>query len=331
MRNDLLKDLYENDRHMFDHLNEELRDAVLSASHEYTIWLLQGGLSPRSETEFQTYQERLEAASHSDTSDVMTGRINTYPFGTPTKDIFPEFIGICAGSERLSRVLDQAVRQCRQMQKKFSWDTPKSVIILTDKWNDPIFQDKYERTFIRFALDTNVMFVFLLVTAYGIVRIPFLAQTRKDLKQLQCRHYWIENNPAEDIKRLLFTFPFARYHYDGGTWGRFRENAAADYRFDFKHGICYISKDSYGENKETAIPVSARRRFIRRIVPLYYESEHAPDPVLVHDGSNHTACLFGLEFCWCGPASAQPEFYQELARAFEELITECEKSNLGEE
>lgn len=328
MRNDIVRDRYEKDGSLFDGLVEELRQAVPSAGYEYAIWILRGGLDPRSKTEFRTYPERIEAAGRSGVPEYGVARVNTFPFGMPTKEVYPEFVGICAGSERINRVFDQAVRQCRQTRKKYSPDIPKSVIILTDKWNDPLFQDQYERTFIRFALENRVMFVFLLVTAYGITRIPFLAKDRGELDRLREARPWVENDPAADVRELLSRYPFARYSCDGGTWGRLLENAAGDYRFDFEHGICYISGNGYEEDKKTVIPAPVRYRFTRRVLPLYYEWERdpvpEPDPVL--DGPNHTVCLFGREFCWRGPAAAQPAFYQRLKEAFEELIGEWGKS-----
>ena len=75
-------------------------------------------------------------------------------------------------------MLDKAEIQCENMIKAYPYHVHKTILILTDKWDDPLFRKNYAGTFVNFAYRYNIVFVFLLVTDFGVSRIPFLPWDR---------------------------------------------------------------------------------------------------------------------------------------------------------
>lgn len=122
--------------------------------------------------------------------------INTYPFGKTTEQTFPEFLGICSGGAKLDGALGAARGHCEKARKSLPKDLPKAVMIFTDKWDWPTFHRKFELPFLRYALEDNVLFIFLLVTDYGVSRIPFLVRNHRELDDLRRRGYDIESCPG---------------------------------------------------------------------------------------------------------------------------------------
>ena len=105
--------------------------------------------------------------------------INTYPMGTKTNKVYPIFVGVCKENERLGGVLNAAEEYCEAVADyvkngKMHRDEKKIVLILTNKWNESQFQVDYAGTYAKFAIQYNILFVFILFTVTGVVRIPFL-------------------------------------------------------------------------------------------------------------------------------------------------------------
>lgn len=105
--------------------------------------------------------------------------INTYPMGIKTKNIYPIFVGVCKENERLGGVLNAAEEYCEGVADyvkngRMHLDEKKIVLILTNKWNEAQFQADYAGTYAKLAIQYNILFVFILFTATGVVRIPFL-------------------------------------------------------------------------------------------------------------------------------------------------------------
>ena len=111
--------------------------------------------------------------------------INTYPIGTITNDIHRDFLGVCYGNNKIDSVLKAAANQCKKMCKKYGDHADKTVMILTNKWNEPDFQRNFAGTFINFAIKCNIVFIFILVTSSGMTMIPFLPLNRGRLSALQ--------------------------------------------------------------------------------------------------------------------------------------------------
>lgn len=100
--------------------------------------------------------------------------LNTFPFGEQTNELYPNYIGIATRSSTLTKVLDDAEQHCWKLSRMNKPFDEKTVIILTDKWDIDRFRRYYERDFMRYAMRDNVLFIFLLVTDYGVSTIPFL-------------------------------------------------------------------------------------------------------------------------------------------------------------
>lgn len=319
MRADLLSDLYVRDEERMERLRERLREATLGAGYELTLSILNSG-SYVPDGGSEPCSERLagaarEAPGHS------FGRfpVNTYPFGTPTEDVFPEFVGICSGKERLETVFAKALQHCRRMENSFPAEQQKSVIILTDKWNDPVFRKKYEREFLQVSLRQNVLFVFLLVTDHGVVRIPFLAENWYELGELQKRNYRIEPFDIRERERLRMVveeFPVCRYCSNGGTWRQYEDQK---FIFDLKRCVCCIRTghplDADVELRQ--VPEKAVRDFVEEVWPLC-NSQDVPAPVQALDAGTYEASVFGNTFRWS--AADDDKFYKGLSAAFGRLI-----------
>lgn len=100
---------------------------------------------------------------------------NSFPFGEKTKEVFPRFLGICRGKTKLKEVLDAALDHCVDVVRKYGSkeDEPRTVMILTDKWDDKTFKG-YEERFLKHTAMDGIWFVFLLATDYGYAQIPFV-------------------------------------------------------------------------------------------------------------------------------------------------------------
>lgn len=129
--------------------------------------------------------------------------INTYPFGEKSARVFPEFLGVCAGGATINSTLNEVKRYCERAQKVLPLEDEKTVVLLTDKWDGPMFHKKYELDFLRYSLENNVLFIFLLVTDYGISRIPFLCRNRAELDSLCSKRIIIESTLPDDEALVL--------------------------------------------------------------------------------------------------------------------------------
>lgn len=153
---------------------------------------------------------------------------NTWPFGADTDEIFPRFLAVCRGRQKLGGVLNIVLRQSRKIADKYGndEDTLKTVMVLTDKWDAAEFK-KYEKELLRYTLRNGVWYIFLLVTEYGYTQIPFLPNNRNALRRL--REENIEDDVTmEDLLMLLDGNP-VKYRRTGGTWQPYGD---AEYTFD---------------------------------------------------------------------------------------------------
>ena len=83
------------------------------------------------------------------------------------------FLGICRGMEILQNVFEYANAWALNIDKKEKVDEEKFALILTDKWDAESFSN-YEQSFRYLAMNRNFWFIFLLVTKFGVIEIPFL-------------------------------------------------------------------------------------------------------------------------------------------------------------
>ncbi len=198
MRRDILNDLY-GDRHMLDDLGRMFRDEdmLISGTMREAPWnVLQDSRTEEDGGPLPLTECLAQAAEGRNARVFGESSINTYPFGEPTEQVFPEFLGICSGDAKLDGVLRAARVHCERVRQSLPKDLPKTVMVFTDKWDWPTFHRKFEFPFLRYALENNVLFIFLLVTDYGVSRIPFLARNHRELDGIRRRGYDIESCPG---------------------------------------------------------------------------------------------------------------------------------------
>ena len=111
--------------------------------------------------------------------------LNTYPVDELSENTYPEFVGICQGKTTFNAVMKATSEQCRRMvdelDNKIGAPIDKTILIISDKWNTTQFRKNFAVPFIHYAHHHNVYFIFLLVTDFGITRIPFSSCERIDL------------------------------------------------------------------------------------------------------------------------------------------------------
>jgi len=118
---------------------------------------------------------------------------NSYPFGDVSNNLYNRFLGICWPKTKLNDVLKAALVWAEAIKKhndpdefKDSLDIPPyehaAAFILTYKWDAVAFR-KLEERFLEYAA-CGIWFVFILVTDYGCVQIPFLPNNRNLIIEL---------------------------------------------------------------------------------------------------------------------------------------------------
>lgn len=331
MRRDLLRDLYLKDDGMPKSLRDllhrdeiDLEDSwsVLNSIFLPKVTERNGGEDGQ---ERGTYTENLEDAKdgwmHPGCG---TLRVNTDPFGVQTGNTFPEFIGVCAGDRTLVNALKAVMQYCKKAKKEIP-QLAKTVIFLTDRWDAGKFRRRFELPFLHYALRYNVLFVFLLVTDYGVTRIPFLARNHYELEDIRQKNYDIEReHPGVVVMDALKTYDPCTYECHSGTWAPYGSSSFFDLRywFDFRAMRCEI-QDSGKETLIKKIPKAGAQRFAEKV----YEFHDArcgtyADSAPVVDAGTFRAKLFGIQFTW---HIAEQDPFKKVSGAFNELISSLEE------
>ena len=267
-----------------------------------------------------TYTERLDKlGEHLDKNGTGKGNINTYPFGRPTREIYPEFVGICKGKTTIKNVLNKAEDQCEKMIRRYPRHVDKTIMILTDKWDAPLFKSDYAGTFINYANRENIVFVFLLVTDSGVSRIPFLTWNRRRLLDRGSWNVaWGARHKAKEelttaINNLM---KYGRCIY----WQHSKrvEDRDNDFHFKFDFELREYSFESKSGLKYGEIPVRALEKFAVAVrsyenLPeaLYEKTGEEKDSVL------HVVEIFGKQFVW---DKTEESLYAKLETAFVDLV-----------
>ena len=134
---------------------------------------------------------------------------NSYPFGDVSNNLYNRFLGICWPKTKLNDVLKAALVWAEEIKKhndpdefKDSLDIPPyehaAAFILTYKWDAVAFR-KLEERFLEYAA-CGIWFVFILVTDYGCVQIPFLPNNRNLI--IEVPRY---EGEEEQFKSLIYT------------------------------------------------------------------------------------------------------------------------------
>lgn len=254
--------------------------------------------------------------------------VNTFPFGAKTHSIHPDFIGIaCTAEASLEDVFDSVERHCRDMERHhFRVEDDKTVIILTDKWDQVNFQQNYEKFFLRYALRDRVLFLFILVNSYGASPIPFLPWNRYRLERLLdrcrkaggfeeintlelllndpiCEYRTITQSKDGEIDEIIYSFNFAERTYSRET--HMFHLGTPDGQTDERH------------RKKGELKLSAISDFSGSVheLKLFSEDSCTEDPQFMEGEGERTQSiltLFDKTFQW-GPGLGKFEKIREAA------------------
>lgn len=319
MKKDFLQDLYGKDDGIPNSLENLICLQHLSLPQNSINLLAKIFTEKANQDRLKPYTDRLLAAAQAglkgDSDDFP---INTFPFGARTKGVYPEFIGVCAGEEAILHALVAIDGYCKQVAESFPPDELKTVVLLTDKWDSFRFQRDYEYPFANYMLQHNIFFVFLLVTDYGISRIPFLVGNELELQELRNKELSIElEHPGVTaLTALKQTSPcyFEQQNRVGET---------IRYEFDFRKKQCTISGTNIEPQTRRITPVSARR--FAMDVCEFMQTTHHSEPGHKEGTNCYRAGVFGNCFEW-EVGSELDETCQRLFGAFRVLISSLVKT-----
>lgn len=257
---------------------DEIKKSLLSENDVYKYWPedLQG-LEETYPYASELAKQMLGKGGEEALEDFAGGRfsrenmptaINTYPFGEKTTKVYPEFIGVCNGSTKLSDLF----RAILQQLKRYMSDTnmgqqQKTITIFTDKW-DPGYLKKNEALFLKAILHNNVIFNFYLVTDYGITRIPFMSRVQTEEYKRRFAREIIEE--ASSLEEILEKNDIGCVEYtvdQSDSWIPGYNQMKYRYEFDFRN-LRYRFEDNKGENEIGTINKAYALRFIRAAMAL---------------------------------------------------------------
>ena len=273
------------------------------------------------------YTERLDGlGDYLKTNGSPRGNLNTFPFGRPSREIYPEFMGVCKGTRTIRSVLEKAEEQCELMIQKFPYHVHKTILILTDKWDDPLFRRNYAGTFINYAYKYNILFMFLLVTDFGVSRIPFLSWDRRKMYnrgfgdvEWGARH--TEKEMYENLMEKLGSgyLSYIEEYRNGDNNGR----SIGRFTFDFRNQrfdiVTINSGSGTTDRKSGKIPAKAVKKFLEAVSDYCElpESEYFDKNNLNKASVRHTAELFNKRFYWY---AAEEPLFEKLEQAFRNLL-----------
>lgn len=257
---------------------DDIKKNVLSENDVYMGW--QDSLQMFEETYLyagELAEQMLSKSGEEAFEDFANGRfcrddlpktVNTYPFGEKTSEVYPEFIGVCQGDDKLSGLFKAIVKQLSYYTADaYEGRDRKSISVFTDKWN-PKYLKQNEALFLKAILFNNVYFHFFLVTDYGITRIPFMNDRQVETYKRNFTGDRVEEamTLSELTKEVgLYNMEYIVDQYDSWKpnydWMNFR------YSFDFIN-LRYIYEDNKGEYKRGKINESYALRFLRTAIAL---------------------------------------------------------------
>ena len=255
------------------------------------------------------YSERLDGLSaHLEKNGSLRGNLNTFPFGKPSRETYPEFVGVCKGERTIRSVLD------------------KTILILTDKWDDPLFRKNYAGTFINYAYKYNILFMFLLVTDFGVSRIPFLSWDRRKMynRGFGDVEWGARHAEKEKIDKLMEKLDsgyltYVEEYRNGDDHG----HSIGRFEFDLLHQTFYLNTFDSGlgttDRKSGKIPAKAVKKFLEAVSDYCElpESEYFEKNNLNKASVRHTAELFNKRFYWY---TAEEPLFEKLEQAFQDLL-----------
>ncbi len=245
---------------------------------------------------------------------------NTWPYGVPS-DLYPRFLAICRGEKTLNEAFKEMQAKSFKIAKKYGMDksVQKTVILLTDKWNNNTFR-KYEKYFLNHALHDDIWYIFLLVTDYGYTQIPFLPNTKSILRSIEDN--LVEDDITfEDMIELLREYPF-EYQYMGGSWDRYKSKA---YCFDC-YELLWYRNDLYGKTKGY-IPEKYLRLFLENAIGITNINKVSFRYINAIDAPVNRLNIFGKTIEW-DILDNMDYYMKKTIVSLLKLIDECEKNRI---
>ena len=270
--------------------------------------------------------------------------VNTFPMGIPTTKVLPEFIGVYYGNNKyqitkngkvydhvtLNDVLDAAKKHCKRMVKEpIPYEEDKTILIFTDKWDSYTFQKYYATTFINYAYQHNILFIFLLVNDFGVSRIPFLSWNREIIKAdsdfyiiSEARAKAIENELVEKVLLRADNYPICHYNKDGVVYefNLVKRTFSCDW-INFENSSI--------DDKTGMLSDKAIRGFALAVADIV----DMPGVNIVQNAHMwgaqlNTAELFGKHFAWYSEIlhDHPDEVYAKLEKAFSILLEDVKKN-----
>ena len=148
----------------------------------------------------------------------------------------------------------------------------KTILILTDKWNDPVFRMNYAGTFINYANRYNIVFMFLLVTDFGVSRIPFLSWDRRKIyNRGQWNVEWGARYAGKErFGKLLEKLDCGHLTYVEEYWQADNNSLSTGrFEFDFLRQEFYLDKfdsvSGISDGKRGKIPAGAVKNFLEAV------------------------------------------------------------------
>lgn len=257
---------------------DDIKKNVLSENDVYRGW--QDSLQMFEETYLyvgELAEQMLSKSGAEAFEDFANGRfrrddlpktVNTYPFGEKTSEVYPEFIGVCQGDDKLSGLFKAIVKQLRYyMADTYEGRDRKSITVFTDKW-DPKYLKQNEALFLKAILLNNVYLNFFLVTDYGITLIPFMNRQQAETFKRNFAGERVEE--AMNLRELIDEIGLydAEYMVDQcDSWMHNCDLMSYRYSFDFKN-LRYFYEDKKGEAKHGRISEPYAMRFLRTAIAL---------------------------------------------------------------
>jgi hypothetical protein len=269
-----------------------------------------------------------------------SGGINTFPYGTRTRNIYPEFVGVCFGKSRLHSLFQKIEQQLGyymnrryHMSRSISLDTKKSITILVDKW-DPKYLQQYEPLFFDAILNYNVYFNFYLVTDYGITRIPFINKRQMEkMKQVykgqridrpQTYEELVAENGLEEMSYTIHECSML----DANRYPR--HDRYLRYEFDFRRLYYYKYQEAFVDDEqenrhEGKIKKNVAMRFLKAAIALKQagglnERSHTMDFY-----SSKEVSFFEFSFRWTDDNDINTPERAEMIQSLETLVNSLEK------
>ena len=184
----------------------------------------------------------------------------------------------------------------------------------------------YAGTFINYAYKYNILFMFLLVTDFGVSRIPFLSWDRRKMYnrgfgdvEWGARH--AEKEKTDKLMEKLDSgyLSYVEEYWNGDNHG----HSLGRFEFDLLHQTFYLNTFDSGsgttDRKSGKIPAKAVKKFLEAVSDYCElpESEYFDKNNLNKASVRHTAELFNKRFYWY---AAEEPLFEKLDQAFRNLL-----------